>query len=108
MQPRARPDLTARTIDGEAVLLDRAGGRVHQLNATASFVWARLDGRTSPQDVAVAVAEAFDVEPETAAQDVVALLEQFRTLNLLQPDVIKEGSNGEPHGDHPGSPGVET
>ena len=89
-------------------MLDRAGGRVHQLNATASFVWARLDGRTSPQDVAVAVAEAFDVEPETAARDVVALLEQFRTLNLLQPDVIRGGVNGESQGDQPGSPGVET
>ena len=72
-------------------MLDRSGGRVHQLNVTASFVWSRLDGRTSPHDVAVAVAEAFDVEPETAARDVDALLEQFRTLNLLAPEVPRGG-----------------
>jgi hypothetical protein len=83
MNLRPRPDLKARTVEGETVLLDRAGGRVHQLNATASFVWSKLDGRTSADDVAAAVAEAFDVEPETAARDVNALLEQFRTLNLL-------------------------
>lgn len=87
MHPRQRPDLTGRTVDGEAVLLDRNGGRVHQLNLTASFVWSKLDGSTSPHDVAVAVAEAFDVEPETAARDVAAILEQFRTLNLLEAEV---------------------
>jgi hypothetical protein len=64
-------------------LLDRAGGRVHQLNATASFVWSKLDGRNSAEDVAAAVAEAFDVEPERAARDVAGLVEQFRTLRLL-------------------------
>ena len=83
MCPRPRPDLKARVVDGETVLLDRAGGRVHQLNATASFVWSKLDGSTSPHDVAAAVAEAFEVEPETAARDVTALLDQFRKLNLL-------------------------
>lgn len=91
MHPRARPDLTARAVDDEAVLLDRASGRVHQFNRTASFVWSRLDGRTSPGDVAAAVADAFDVEPETAGRDVQALLEQFRALDLLEPDEPEGG-----------------
>jgi len=87
MHPRARPDLTARAVDGEAVLLDRANGRVHQFNRTASFVWSRLDGQTSPQDVAAAMAAAFDVDAETASRDVEALVERLRTLQLLAPDV---------------------
>jgi hypothetical protein len=91
MHPRVRPDLMVRTVDGEAVLLDRSGGRVHQLNGTASFVWSRLDGRTSPHDVAAAVAEVFDVAPETAIRDVNALLDQFRTLNLLALEVPRRG-----------------
>ena len=92
MYPRARPDLTARAVDGEAVLLDRASGKVHQFNRTASFIWSRLDGRTSPRDVAAAVAEAFDVEPETAGRDVDALLQQFRALELLEPDEPRGGA----------------
>ena len=75
--------MKARVVDGETVLLDREGDRVHQLNATASFVWSKLDGNASAEDVAAAVTEAFEVEPETAARDVSALLDQFRTLNLL-------------------------
>ena len=91
MNPRARPDLTARAVDGEAVLLDRAGGKVHQFDRTATFIWSRLDGRTSARDLAAAVAEAFDVEPETAGRDVEALLEQFRALDLLERDVPRGG-----------------
>ena len=87
MNPRARPDLTARAVDGETVLLDRAGGRVHQLNHTAAFIWSRLDGCTSSNDLAIAVAEAFEVEPEAAGRDVEGLLRQLRTLGLLAPDV---------------------
>jgi Coenzyme PQQ synthesis protein D (PqqD) len=86
MYPRPRPDLKARVVDGETVLLDRAGGRVHQLNATATFVWSKLDGAASAEEVAAAVAEAFEVEPQTAVRDVNALLDQFRTLNLLDPN----------------------
>lgn len=86
MHPRPRPDLSARCVDGESVVLDRTGGRVHQLNATASFVWSKLDGHTSPADVTAAVVEEFDVEPRTAAHDVAVLLEQFQTLELLAQD----------------------
>jgi len=91
MNPRARPDLTARAVDGEAVLLDRAGGKVHQFNRTATFIWSRLDGRSSPQDLAAALADAFEVEPETAGRDVEALLAQFGALGLLVPDVPRGG-----------------
>ncbi len=96
MNPRARPDLTARAVDGEAVLLDRAGGRVHQFNRTATFIWSRLDGRTSPQELATALAEAFEVEPETAGRDVEALIAQFGALGLLVRDVPRGGDDGRP------------
>jgi hypothetical protein len=41
--------------------------------------------------VATAVAEAFDVDPETAGRDVEALLERFRTLNLLAAEAPRGG-----------------
>ncbi len=91
MNPRARADLTARAVDGEAVLLDRAGGKVHQFNRTAAFIWSRLDGRTSPQAIATALAEAFEVEPETAGRDVEALVAQFGALGLLAADATGGG-----------------
>ncbi len=86
--------MTARAVDGEAVLLDREGGRVHQFNRTATFIWSRLDGRTSPQELAAALAEAFEVDPETAGRDVEGLLAQFGTLGLLVRDVPRGGDDG--------------
>ncbi len=91
MNPRARPDLTARAVDGEAVVLDRAGGKVHQFNRTATFIWSRLDGRSSPQELAAALADAFEVEAETAGRDVEALLAQLGALGLLAADATGGG-----------------
>jgi hypothetical protein len=94
MNPRARPDLTARAVDGETVLLDRERGRVHQFNRTATFIWSRLDGRNSPQELAAALADAFEVGPETAGRDVEALLARFAALGLLVADMPRGGDDG--------------
>ena len=38
LKPRA--NLAVRDVEGETVVFDRDGGRIHQLNPTATFVWA--------------------------------------------------------------------
>lgn len=75
------------------VVFDRAGGRVHQLNPTASFVWGTLDGQTDSEEIAARVAERFAVEAAVAARDVQALLERLAALGLLEPS-----SDGGQHG----------
>ena len=68
LAPRTREDLSARVIGGEVVVLDRDGGKVHQLNATASYVWGRCDGRLTEAEIADDLAE--DVRSGTGAGDV--------------------------------------
>lgn len=82
--PRVREDVSARVIGGEIVVLDRDGGRVHQLNATASYIWGRCDGRLTEAEIAEDLAAAYGVEPAQAASDVTALVVQFRELGLLE------------------------
>ena len=65
-------------------MLDRHGGRVHQLNATASYVWDRCDGRLTEAEIADDLMEAFDVQPAQAVSDVGAVIGQFRELGLLE------------------------
>jgi methyltransferase-like protein len=55
----------ARAVDGEAVPPDRES---EQVNRTATFIWSRLDGRTSPQELAAALAEAFEGGAETRVE----------------------------------------
>jgi PqqD family protein of HPr-rel-A system len=84
LNPKKRDDVSARVIAGETVVLDRDGGRVHQLNATASYVWERCDGSASPTEIARDLSEQYDVEPDQAASDVAILVGQFRELGLLE------------------------
>ena len=83
--PKRRSDLNFGIVDGETVVLDRKGNFIHQLNQTATCVWERCDGKTSGAELALQLTEAFDVNPKAAAEDVAAIVLQFRKLNLLEP-----------------------
>jgi hypothetical protein len=81
--PKHRPDLRARVVEGETVVLDRKGGLIHQLNQTASYIWEKLDGKTPVSSIASLLAESFDIDLKTAERDVAEATSQFRKLNLL-------------------------
>jgi Coenzyme PQQ synthesis protein D (PqqD) len=81
--PKRRPDLTSRLVDGEALVLDRRAGLIHQLNHTASFVWERCDGRSTLADIAHQLVHAFEVDPNVAARDVSAMVMHLQELHLL-------------------------
>jgi hypothetical protein len=82
--PRPRPDVIARLIDGETVVLDRQAGLVHQLNQTASYIWALCDGQTTIAGMAHQFAQEFVIEPTVASRDVRVLVEQLQALELLE------------------------
>jgi PqqD family protein of HPr-rel-A system len=82
--PRKREGLHVREIDGETVVLDRDGGLMHNLNATASFILRTADGRRSEREIWEALAEAFEVPAETAEKDTLALLARLRELGILE------------------------
>ncbi len=84
-RPRQRPDISARTVADEIIVLDRGANQVHQLNATASFVWQRCDGRHPAPEIADELAGVFDVDLETARMAVVTALRRFDELGLLGP-----------------------
>jgi hypothetical protein len=88
MPPKRRSDLVERVIDGETVILDRAGGNVHRLNATASCVWSQLNGENSPATIAAYVAAQFDSPPDTILDDVVKAIDNLNQLGLLERDSL--------------------
>ena len=80
---KPRPDLAIENVDGELIVLDKAAGKVHQLNSSASFVWDCLSDGLAIDEIALMLSEAFDLEPETALSDVQAALAQFEGLALV-------------------------
>jgi Coenzyme PQQ synthesis protein D (PqqD) len=82
-RPRQRADLSIRSVGDESIVLDRVTNQVHQLNATAAFVWQRCDGRHTAPQIADELVGAFDVDPATAHDAVVTALRRFDELGLL-------------------------
>jgi hypothetical protein len=83
MPKTRRPNLTTSTVDGEIVILDRESGYVHQLNPTASEIWAACDGRHSADDMAARLQERFTGNTSAVLRDVEVTLAQLEQLGLL-------------------------
>ena len=80
---KPRPDLATETADGEFIILDKAAGKVHQLNLSASFVWHCITDGLETDEIALQLSEAFGIERETALVDVQAAVAQFEALALF-------------------------
>ena len=78
-----RADVTVQEVGGDTILTDPIAGRTHVINATAAWIWARLDGSTSTAQIATELAGAFSVEPERALNDVERITASFDSLGLL-------------------------
>lgn len=83
MLPTRRRDLVSRTIDGEVVILDRDGGQVHRLNATASCIWLECDGASTREEIAARVASRFEGVPAHLLDEVTATIDELARLGLL-------------------------
>jgi len=81
--PAVRGDLVLRQVGEETLILDRAGERIHQLNATASHVWSRCDGRTARSVVVRELVTQYGISSDAASRDIEVLLRQLRELGLL-------------------------
>lgn len=75
--------MVVREVDGEILVLDTVSNRIHQLNRTASIVWRMTGKGALPHTVAAALTAEFEVDEQTALDDVVEILARLRSLNLL-------------------------
>lgn len=86
---KAKSGFVMRTVH-EGTVLVPVGSRVVDMNGmvvlndTGKFIWERLDGSSTPEDIAQQMAEYFDVCYEDAAKDVADFVAELRTLGLLE------------------------
>jgi len=80
---KANPMLAWREIDGSIVIISPEHSMVHELNPTASFVWKRVDGRRTADEIAEQLAAEFDVTRESALADVHELVESLVANQLV-------------------------
>lgn len=83
MTLKPRPDLAIEIADGELIILDKAAGKVHQLNSSASFVWHCISDGLGTDEIALRLSEAYGIEHEAARIDVEAVVAEFEALALV-------------------------
>jgi hypothetical protein len=92
--PQRNPKLAWREIDGEAVIISPEDSHVHELNETASIIWANADGKHSVDELAGVIAARYEVELTEAKADVDELVEVLSAKGLLMPSKRAEASAG--------------
>ena len=85
--PSRRSDVDEHVVDEEGILLDPTTARTLQLNRTALAVWRRCNGKATTVEIAQSQSEVFDVDIETALDDVEQLIAMFAEAGLLESGV---------------------
>lgn len=87
---KRKNDFVMQSVDGETLLVP-IGAQVMELNGlimlndTGTFVWELLAADRSLDELTTAVAERFDVDPETAITDVRTFVDEIVKMGLLEP-----------------------
>jgi PqqD family protein of HPr-rel-A system len=82
-RPKRREDLTIHELDGEALIFDPRTADTHRLNATALFIWHRLDGEADIEAISGQLCRHYDVGAEEAGAHVSALVATLGEKGLL-------------------------
>ena len=81
---RPGPDVQGTSMEGETVLLDVSTGRYYTLNRLGSVIWEHCTGHSTISDIHAILCDRFEVAPERALDDLVALINQLVQEGLLQ------------------------
>lgn len=82
------PNIVTREIAGEMILVpirQNVGDleSIYLLNETALFAWQLFDGTLTLAEVRQRITEAFDVDEQTAGQDLIELAAQLERAGAL-------------------------
>ncbi|MBI5210015.1 MAG: PqqD family protein [Elusimicrobia bacterium] len=85
---RKSPGLIAKAVAGETILVPvrrRVGGmdRIFTLNGPGAFIWRQIERDATVEAVVRLVRAEYDVDEETAREDVVGLIKDLARLKAV-------------------------
>ncbi len=85
---KAKPGFVLRTIADEYMLMpvdENIGAYkgIVLLNRVSAFIWEKLQEPVSREELLSALLEKYDIDEASAAEDLDAVLAQFRQLELI-------------------------
>ncbi len=81
--PSPNPEIIARILEDEAVLVLPVQGKVKVLNEVGARIWALIDGINSTETIIHTICQEFDTTQEVAAQDVTTFLAQLAERDMI-------------------------
>ena len=78
-------DVAWRIIEGEAILISAEDSMLHSLDEVGTRIWELADGSNTIKDIAQKIFDEYEIDLETAQNDVVEFVANLASdkLNLL-------------------------
>lgn len=86
---RIKSGLKLRKVGRQYMIAEQSASRanetnVYTLNATAAYLWERLEGRDFDEDMMGALlCEKYEIDMETATNDAAILIRNWKELGLI-------------------------
>jgi hypothetical protein len=81
--------VVARVVGGETLIVPiraKVGdlASIYSFNGTGSLIWKLLESPRTVAELAAAVAQAYEVEPAQAEQDVASFVSEMKSVGLVE------------------------
>ena len=83
-RPTKPKDLIHRKLGDEIMAVNLNNKFFYNLDSLGSFIWERCDGRHSVAQIAEAITEEYEVEPEVAIQDCEQFIQELVQEGMLE------------------------
>jgi len=81
---KASKDHVDGAMDQEMVLLNMKDGMYYGLNTAATFIWEQLQKPIAVASIRNALVKTYAVDPARCEADLLALLRELKTVNLIE------------------------
>ena len=81
---KRNPDVSWRSIEGQAVLIHNRLGEIQVLNEVGTYIWENLD--EDPKALARNISELYEVSLKDAERDLAEFLDALRDSGALAND----------------------
>ncbi|AOY82355.1 PqqD family peptide modification chaperone [Moorena producens JHB] len=71
-------------LGGEAIILDMKSGVYYGLNTVGSSIWNLIQEPKTVDEIRDALLAEYEVEPEKCDRDLLALLQEFAAVGLIE------------------------
>lgn len=80
---KKNPKMPWQSIGGETIVIDPNQHFSHEMDNTATFIWNRLDGNFSLEQIIDELCNEYSVARELATEDIVDFITQLEEKGLV-------------------------